>query len=318
MTEKQLDIIKGVFYGQAIGDALGLGTEFLDKNKITEYYPNGLSEYSQIVQDKHRSRWKIGDWTDDTDQFLCICDSIIKSNEVNEIAFAEELHKWFNDIPMGIGRTVYKVVSLPQFTVYPYKSAELIWKLSKRNNASNGAIMRTSILGTYEFWDYNKVVKNTEKISKVTHWDSRCVGSCIVVTLLISNILSESRLLTFEELCQIADRYDNRIRPFIKKSYTLPIEDLSLDETTSIGYTLKAMSAGLWTYFKAENFEDGLLKVINEGGDADTNACVAGSILGAKFGYKSIPKKYIDGLIYRDILEEKLNKYIEGLYKSYT
>ena len=318
MTEKQLDIIKGVFYGQAIGDALGLGTEFLDKNKIAEYYPNGLSEYAQIVQDKHRSRWKIGDWTDDTDQFLCICDSIIKSNEVNEIAFAEELYKWFKDIPMGIGRTVYKVVSLPQFTLYPYKSAELIWKLSKRNNASNGAIMRTSILGTYEFWDYNKVIKNTEKISKVTHWDSRCIGSCVVVTLLISNILSESKLLTFDELCQIADRYDNRIRPFIKKSYTLPIEDLSLDEATSIGYTLKAMSAGLWTYFKAENFEDGLLKVINEGGDADTNACVAGSILGAKFGYKSIPKKYIDGLIYRDILEEKLNKYIEGLYKSYT
>ena len=318
MTEKQLDIIKGVFYGQAIGDALGLGTEFLDKNKIAEYYPNGLSEYAQIVQDKHRSRWKIGDWTDDTDQFLCICDSIIKSNEVNEIAFAEELYKWFKDIPMGIGRTVYKVVSLPQFTLYPYKSAELIWKLSKRNNASNGAIMRTSILGTYEFWDYNKVIKNTEKISKVTHWDSRCVGSCVVVTLLISNILSESKLLTFDELCQIADRYDNRIRPFIKKSYTLPIEDLSLDEATSIGYTLKAMSAGLWTYFKAENFENGLLKVINEGGDADTNACVAGSILGAKFGYKSIPKKYIDGLIYRDILEEKLNKYIEGLYKSYT
>jgi ADP-ribosylglycohydrolase len=318
MTENQFDIIKGVFYGQAIGDALGLGTEFLDKNQIAEYYPNGLSEYSQIVQDKHRSRWKIGDWTDDTDQFLCICNSIIKSGEVNEIEFAEELYKWFKDVPMGIGQNVYKVVSLPQFTLYPYKAAELIWKLSKQNNASNGAIMRTSILGTYEFWDYNKVAHNTEKIAKVTHWDSRCVGSCVVLTLIISNMLSESKLLSFEELCQIADRYDNRIQPFIEKSYTLPIEDLNLDETNSIGYTLKAMSAGLWSYFNAENFEGGLLKVINEGGDADTNACVAGSVLGAKFGYKSIPEKYIDGLIYKDMLEEKLNKYIECLSKSYT
>jgi ADP-ribosylglycohydrolase len=132
MTENQFDIIKGVFYGQAIGDALGLGTEFLDKTQISEYYPNGLTEYSQIVQDKHRSRWEIGDWTDDTDQYLFICDSIIKSGGVNEIAFAEELYKWFKDVPMGIGQTVYKVVSLPQYTLYPHKGAELIWKFSKK------------------------------------------------------------------------------------------------------------------------------------------------------------------------------------------
>ena len=33
MTEQQINRIKGVFFGQAIGDALGLGTEFLSKEK---------------------------------------------------------------------------------------------------------------------------------------------------------------------------------------------------------------------------------------------------------------------------------------------
>lgn len=318
MTDNQLDIIKGVFYGQAIGDALGLGTEFLSKSEISRYYPNRLTDYSQIIQDKHRRRWKIGDWTDDTDQFLCICNSIITSNKVDELVFAQELYKWFKDVPMGIGQTVYKVLSLPEFTLYPHIASELIWKLSRQRNASNGAIMRTSILGTYEFWNYSKVAENTEKIAKVTHWDSRCVGSCVVVTMLISNILSESKLLNLEQLCYIADTYDNRIRPFIESSYSFALEELQLDDNDSIGYTLKAMSAGLWAYFNAENFEDGLLKIVNEGGDADTNASVAGSILGAKFGYSSIPKKYIDGLIYKNVLEDKYNKYIKQLDKGYS
>lgn len=318
MTEKQLNIIKGVFYGQAIGDALGLGTEFLSKSDILRYYPNGLTDFVQIIQDKHRSRWEIGDWTDDTDQFLCICDSIITSGIVDELRFADELFKWFKGIPMGIGQTVYKVVSVPQFTLYPHKASELIWKMSKRLNASNGAIMRTSILGTFEFWDEKKVAENTEKIAKVTHWDSRCVGSCVVVTMLISKILFESKQMNLEQLCHIADQYDDRITPFIEIANLSPIEDLQLDENESVGYTLKAMSAGLWAYFNAENFEDGLLKIVNEGGDADTNASVAGSILGAKFGYNSIPKKYIDGLTNKDILERKYNEYILRLQQCFT
>ena len=64
MTQKQLDIIKGVFYGQAIGDALGLGTEFLSKRDVSIHYPNRLTDYSQIIQDTHRRRWNIGDWSD--------------------------------------------------------------------------------------------------------------------------------------------------------------------------------------------------------------------------------------------------------------
>lgn len=317
MTKSQSDKIKGIFYGQAIGDALGLGTEFLNKSDIASHYSTGLSDYAQIIQDKHRSRWEIGDWTDDTDQFLCICRSILRTKKVDELAFAEELYGWFKGNPMGIGNTVYKVVSMPQFTLFPHKAAELVWKISGGKIASNGAIMRTTILGTFAFWDYEQVLRNTEKIARVTHWDPRCVGSCVVVTRLIATILAEVKFLDVKELCQIADEYDDRIRPFIISAYTSPIEHLNLDEPTSVGYTLKALSAGLSAYFHASNFEEGLLKVINEGGDADTNACVAGSILGAKFGYNAIPKKYIDGLINKEQLEEVFGEYVALLNEKY-
>ena len=67
-----LNRIKGCLYGQAIGDALGLGSEFMSKDEVRKNYPNGLKNYDQIIQDAHRRRWAKGAWTDDTDMMLCI------------------------------------------------------------------------------------------------------------------------------------------------------------------------------------------------------------------------------------------------------
>ncbi len=76
--EQFTDKVKGTIYGQAIGDALGLGTEFMSDEEMASKYPNGITHYNDIFQDWHRKRWKIGDWTDDTDMMLCIARAIIK------------------------------------------------------------------------------------------------------------------------------------------------------------------------------------------------------------------------------------------------
>ena len=46
----------------------------------------------------------------------------------------------------------------------------------------------------------------------------------------------------------------------------------------------------------------------HEGGDADTNAAVAGALLGEKFGYSNIPQRWVEGLVYRQELGDKIDR----------
>lgn len=137
----------GTIFGQAVGDALGLSTEFMSKQEVDRFYPNGIEDYSQIVQDDHRCRWQRGDWTDDTDMMLCILDSFVACQKVDILDIARRLKEWMMNGGMGIGRHTYNVMALGDYTSNPQKAAEIIWKMGKKKAAANGAVMRTSVVG---------------------------------------------------------------------------------------------------------------------------------------------------------------------------
>lgn len=137
----------GTIFGQTVGDALGLSTEFMSKQEVERFYPNGIEDYSQIVQDDHRRRWQRGDWTDDTDMMLCILDSFVACQKVDILDIARRFKEWMMNGGMGIGRHTYNVMALGDYTSNPQKAAEIIWKMGKKKAAANGAVMRTSVVG---------------------------------------------------------------------------------------------------------------------------------------------------------------------------
>lgn len=282
----------GCLYGQAIGDARGLGSEFMSKDEVIKNYPDGLKNYDQIIQDAHRRRWAKGAWTDDTDMMLCILEGF-ENGRFNSHQVAPNFKDWFNGEPMGIGSHTYKVLCMGDYVEQPEMCSKLWWDLSRQQSAANGALMRTSVVGLAE----NEIEQQAEAICKLTHYDPRCVGSCVIAASIIHNLVWHDRQLSYDEIKDIAQRYDNRILEWVDAAYnSTDISMLDLDETYSIGYTLRTLSAALWCYWHSPSFEEGLLSVVNEGGDADTNGAIAGAILGAKFGFLSIPEHYIDDL----------------------
>ncbi len=305
--DRLLDKLKGTIYGQAIGDALGLGTEGMTDEDMAWKYPNGIRHYSDIFQDRHRKRWKIGDWSDDTDMMHCIANAVIKDKGVNYTSIARNFKEWADGEPMGIGETTYKVLSFGDYVEKPFDASKMLWEMSHQKSAANGGVMRTSIVGLFP----KAVEECAVNICRLTHYDPRCVGSCAIVSLLIHSLVYEEEKLSYHKIVDIAQKYDSRIREYIDLSLNTDIRALELQDWDSVGYTLKTLAAGLWAYWNAPSFEGGLLSVVRAGGDADTNAAVACAILGAKFGFSAIPQEYIDGLIYKEQLDEVVSGMVE-------
>lgn len=287
------DRLRGTLWGQAVGNALGILTEFTTKKQVEGLYPGGLVSYKD----------DLGVWEDDdTNQMLCLLDEIVDNGSIEARSLARRLLHWLETDGRGCGNLVYQVLTHRNFLTDPMGAARDRWELHHRDNAPNGAVMRTSVVGLLP----NDCVANAETAAKVTHVDPRCVGSAVIVSEIIHALVWENKELSYDEISKIGRRYDHRLQEWIDLAHGGTIEQLQLDEPGSIGYTLKTLGVALWCYFHAPDFQSGLLAVVNEGGDADTNAAVACAVLGAKFGLSGIPAYWIDNLDNREPYAEKV------------
>ena len=313
-TDKIKDRMLGCLYGQAIGDALGFASEAMTKGDVKINYPHGISKYSDIIQDKRRKGWPIGFWTDDTEMMLSVLDCITDCPEetINTQKLASHFLSFYDKWGFTCGiltRMVLNFVPLI-YAEKPIYLSKMVWELKGKNNAPNGGLMRTSVVG---LWSYN-VIENAINVCRMTHYDPRCVCSCVIVCSLIYNMIWKNNYLTIQEIVRLADKFEPECKEWILSAWSNEnIESLKLDDEKTMAYTYRTLSAALWVYFHAKDFETGRLAVVNEGGDADTNGAVACAILGAKFGYSSIPSYYVENLHNRAMYHQKIISFINKI-----
>lgn len=210
LSQPLVDRMLGVIYGNCLGDAFGLATEFCSKAEVARMYgakydPStgaGGIPFPHERKTRHSSRWDHGDWTDDSDQMILILECMIEEpgalgHPVNPQLFASKLLRWVikgfpelgDHAGMGLGALTHQVVSNKVFTERPFEAAQAAWERSGRKNAANGGVMRTSVAGVWEFFSPRAVQRNTKLMCQVTHADPRCLASCMLVTSLISALL---------------------------------------------------------------------------------------------------------------------------------
>lgn len=83
---------------------------------------------------------------------------------------------------------------------------------------------------------------------------------------------------------------------------------LNPPEIKGSGYVLKTFEAALWAFYNSNSFEEGCLKVVNLGEDADTTGAVYGQIAGAYYGVQEIPSRWLSKLAHKDLITEMADK----------
>lgn len=280
--------IKGAVYGMALGDALGLGTEFMTRHEVHSYYPSGLTDFSQFIRDMHRSMFTPGQWTNDTEIILRMLDPIIEDEKVNLVKVARSVLDWFNEGPVELVPPYRIVIPSEGWVENPIVVSHRAWRTHKILDASNEALNRALIIGIFAD-EETPIPELARRLVNMTHDDTRCVATTAVASLYVQNYLYDEKEPEFDMMWELCRNIDERALYFIKIAHEGHLDDLHIDDEETWWYTRKSIAAALWALWNCQSPEEILHQLVNAGGDADTNASLGMMLAGLKYGYDALP-----------------------------
>jgi ADP-ribosyl-[dinitrogen reductase] hydrolase len=167
--------------------------------------------------------------------------------------------------------------------------------------AGNGALMRLAPVPLFFFRSPEYAVEYSGRSGQITHGDTKAYDACRYYGALIVAALQGY------EKDQLLDKqfYSKHQRWFLGQPLCTEIKLIAegsyqkkggyKDGIRGKGYIVNALEAALWAFWSDENsFETGALAAVNLGDDTDTTAAIYGQLAGAYYGYKNLPKKWLD------------------------
>lgn len=241
-------------YGFIIGDCIGVPYEFTKSNNLTKLKSVGYSAHNQPP----------GTWSDDTAFLLATLDS--------EIDDLELLTQSFKTVINGKYTTDNYLFDIGYAT-----SQALSGNLIKSElQEGNGALMRILPLAFIEGITFEERFELIRSIAEITHKSHLSTLCCLIYVETIRNCLNNDFKCVF-----------NANQLLEKLNETLQLQKLTFLQLRKTGnnngWVLGSLSIVLNISDQATSYQDGLIKVINLGGDTDTHAALAGAILAIKY-----------------------------------
>lgn len=281
----------------AVGDALGLGAEFMTLAEVKAYYPDGLRDFSQLISDAHRCMWGHGNVTNDTYFVLLLARLIEKHGAIDYLDFARGMKKWYSTSRYDISPQLRRVLGREDYLDDPYAAARVTWK-EYGMKSETGSVLGVAAVAGIASETSAEAADAGVKICSVLEAGPRARACSSIIALCANELLRNGTIPTPEELINFVAKFSCDIKPYIKLAAEPDgIFKAEIDDEETYWWVRKNLCAGLWAVWNAPDFENGLVDVINCGGDADTNAALAGLMMALKFGAGCIPARWVDGLV---------------------
>ncbi|KAA1243488.1 ADP-ribosylglycohydrolase family protein [Aquimarina sp. RZ0] len=310
-----LENIRGGILGVAVGDALGVPYEFLDRDQMDKKPAKDMIGYGTHNQPE-------GTWSDDSSLTFCLMESLCKGYDLFDIA--SKFCAWFYEnlwTPRGL---VFDIGITTKDALYQFKrgmTPDLCGGLDEYSNG-NGSLMRILPLVYYlkDESDINIRYDIIKKVSSITHGHLRSVFSCFIyVEYALLLLQNRDKFEAFEvikrPILDFAIQNDFNPKEITLFSRILE-EDISKQNRFDIqgsGYVLKSLEAAFWCLLTSTSYEESVLKAINLGEDTDTTAAITGGLSGLYYGYESIPETWKFQLARFDDIEGLIERFNKSL-----
>jgi ADP-ribosylglycohydrolase len=289
ITQEQIDE-KGRFVGTLLGAAAGEALGAPHENKTAD----AVGPVREITGG---GIWAAGEPTDDIDLTLILLRSVTARRKLDLDDVAHALIKWFAGKPKDVGNLTRAALENLRAGEPPAQSGAIAWEDSGRKAAGNGSVMCCAPIGLLHVKNLDGLAEDAQAASRITHYDPRCVGACVGVTTAIALLVRGGKDAeeAISRAATAAGAHSDDALAAIERGASRKPDALHVDGEDR-GFVLHTLELAFSALASAASLEEGILSVISRGGDTDTNGCVAGALLGAKFGKSQVPERWVTKL----------------------
>jgi ADP-ribosyl-[dinitrogen reductase] hydrolase len=278
--------VVGSCLGLALGDALGAPFEFLRSRSIPDPVPALQRPWLGHPP---------GSTTDDTALARNLMRSLAERGGFDAEDLVQRHLEWFRADPPDVGTITGKVLRRVDRGEVAPAAARAIWtERGPEISAGNGSVMYCAPLGLAYANRPGELVGLAPALSALTHVDGRCRTGVLAVTLCAAAL---ARGEAAEDAAQaaleaVADLEGGEELEFLVEAVgsSRPVDG------PDQGFCLFTAGVALQALVRGGDFEAETRRVVALGGDTDTNAAVAGALLGARDGAGGLPDGWLHGL----------------------